>query len=395
MRQHAEPKEYSPVTNRIRVVCTAAALVPLAVLAAACSSSGSNSPSSSPAAAAMQGPALPSSPAKTPASLTETGSTLLFPLFGAWATAYQKQFADSSGAPIVTITTGGTGSGTGITDAATGTVNIGGSDAYLSSANARQYPGLLNIALAISAQQVNYNLPGVKNLKLNGAVLAEIYSGKITKWSDPALKKLNPGVTLPNLKIIPLHRAESSGDTFLFTSYLSAQDPSAWPASTVNTTVTWPNVSGALAETGNSGMVAGCQANKGCIAYIGISYLAKTQAAGLGTASLQNAAGNFLQPTSASISAAANALTSKTPANEALPMINGPATDGYPIVNYEYAIVQTHQSNAVQAEDVRAFLHWIVHTGQDPTTYLDPVDFQPLPASVVKLSDAQIAKIGS
>jgi phosphate transport system substrate-binding protein len=383
------------VTNRIRLVCAAAALVPLTVLAAACSSSGSNSNSSStPKSAPMQGPALPSKPASKPASLTETGSTLLFPLFGAWATAYQKQFVDSSGAPIVTITTGGTGSGTGITDAATGTVNIGASDAYLSSANLQQYPGMLNIALAISAQQVNYNVPGVKNLNLNGSVLAQIYTGKITNWNDPAIKKLNPGVSLPNLKIITLHRAESSGDTFLFTSYMNAQDPSGWQASNVNTTVSWPSVPGALAETGNSGMVAGCQANKGCIAYIGISYLQKTQAAGLGTASLANKAGKYLQPTSAAIKAAAAALTGKTPANESLSMINGPAPDGYPIVNYEYAIVKTAQSDATQAEDIRAFLHWIVHTGQDPTTYLDPVDFQPLPASVVQLSDNQIAKIG-
>jgi phosphate transport system substrate-binding protein len=386
------------VTNRTRLACTAAALVPLAVLAAACSSSPTSNTGgsgSTPASAPMKGPALPSKPDKTPTSLTETGSTLLFPLFGTWATAYQKAFVDSSGAPIVTITTGGTGSGTGITDAATGTVNIGASDAYLSSANLQQYPGLLNIALAISAQQVNYNVPGVKNLKLNGSVIAQIYTGKITNWNDPAIKKLNPGVSLPNLKIIPLHRAESSGDTFLFTSYLNAQDPSGWQAANVNTTVSWPSVSGALAETGNSGMVEGCQANKGCIAYIGISYLQKTQAAGLGTASLANKTGKFLQPTSASIKAAAAALTAKTPANESLSMINGPAADGYPIVNYEYAIVKSSQSDAVKAEDIRAFLHWIVHDGQDSATYLDPVDFQPLPGSVVQLSDNQIAKIGA
>jgi len=343
----------------------------------------------------MKGAALPTKPDKTPTSLTETGSTLLFPLFGSWATAYQKQFVDSSGAPIVTITTGGTGSGTGITDAATGTVNIGASDAYLSQANLQQYPGLLNIALAISAQQVNFNVPGVKKLNLNGSVLAEIYSGKVTNWNDPAIKKLNPGVSLPNLKIIPLHRAESSGDTFLFTSYMNAQDPSAWSSSNVNTTVSWPNVSGALAETGNSGMIDGCTANKGCIAYIGISYLSKAQDAGLGTASLANKAGKFLQPTAASIKAAAAALTSKTPANQTLSMINGPAPDGYPIVNYEYAIVKKSQSDAVKAEDIRAFLHWIVHTGQDQATYLDPVLFQKLPASVVQQSDAQIAKIGA
>jgi phosphate transport system substrate-binding protein len=385
------------VTKRTRLAFTAAALVPLAALAAACSSSGSNSPSATPttSAAAMQGPALPTKPNSKPESLTETGSTLLFPLFGTWSEAYQKQFVNSAGAPSVLITTGGTGSGTGITDAATGVVNIGASDAYLSSQDTTQYPGLRNIALAISAQQINYNLPGIKNLNLDGTVLAQIYTGKITMWNDPAIKALNPGVGLPAMKIITLHRADSSGDTFLFTSYLNAQDPSAWPSANVNTTVTWPSVQGALAETGNSGMVAGCAANKGCIAYIGISYLSKTQAAGLGTASLKNASGKFVQPTSASIAAAAAALTGKTPANESLSMINGPAPTGYPIVNYEYAIVQTKQPDGAKAEDIRAFLHWIVHTGQDPTTYLDPVDFQPLPASVVKLSDNQIAKIGS
>jgi phosphate transport system substrate-binding protein len=343
----------------------------------------------------MKGPALPTKPDKTPASLTETGSTLMFPLMGSWATAYQKQFVNKDGDPIVTITTGGTGSGTGITDAATGTVNFGASDAYLSSANLQQYPGLMNIAMAISAQQINFNVPGVKKLNLNGSVLAQIYSGKITNWNDPAIKKLNSGVSLPNLKIIPLHRAESSGDTFLFTSYMNAQDPSAWPSANVNTTVNWPNVQGALAETGNSGMIDGCSSNKGCIAYIGISYLSKAQDAGLGTASIANKAGKFLQPTPAAIKAAANAFTAKTPANESLSMINGPAPDGYPIVNYEYAIVKKSQSDEVKAEDIRAFLHWAVHTGQDQATYMDPVFFQKLPASVVTKSDALIAKIGS
>ncbi len=383
------------MTKRTRLAWTAAALVPLTVLATACSSSPSKPSSSSTAAAKMQGPALPSSPSKTPQSLTETGSTLLFPLFGTWSEAYQKQFVTSAGAPIVTITTGGTGSGTGIIDAATGTVNIGASDAYLSSQDLSQYPGLLNIALAISAQQISYNVKGVKNLKLNGTVLAEIYTGKVTMWNAPQIKALNPGVSLPAEKIVTLHRADSSGDTFLFTSYMNAQDPSAWPASSVNTTVSWPSVPNALAETGNSGMVAGCAATAGCIAYIGISYLSKTQAAGLGQAALENKAGKFLLPTPTTIAAAAAALTGKTPPNETLSMINGPATGGYPIVNYEYAIVKTKQTNGIAAEDIRAFLHWIVHTGQSPTTYLDAVNFEPLPASVVKLSDNQIAKIGS
>ncbi len=270
--------------NKIRMVCTAAALAPLALLAA-CGSSGSSGSSSSPSAAAA---ASGSASSSTGVSLTETGSTLMFPLFGAWQTAYNTKVT------TVTITTAGTGSGTGIADAGTGTVTMGASDAYLSSADMTQYPGLVNIPLTVAALMVNYNLPGIKTpLKLSGTVLAKIYAGKIKTWNDSAIKALNPGVTLPSLKITTLHRADSSGSTFLFTSYLNAQDPADWPAADVNTTVSWPSGPAQDAETGSGGMVTGCQGIKGCIAYIGISYLAKTTAAKLGTASLANKAGKY------------------------------------------------------------------------------------------------------
>jgi phosphate transport system substrate-binding protein len=379
------------VAKRIRLVCTAAALVPLTVLAAACSSSPSSStPSSSstPKSTTYSGPALPTAPASTAASITETGSTLLYPLFGSWATAYQKLY------PKVTITAGGTGSGTGIADASTGTVDLGGSDAYLSSSDRTTYPSMMNIAVAISAQQVNFNVPGVSSLKLDGTVLAGIYSGKITNWNNSAIAALNPGVSLPSLKIVPLHRADSSGDTFLFTTYMNDQDPSVWTSSDVGTSVSWPSVPGALAETGNSGMVSGCAATKGCVAYIGISYLAKTKAAGLGQAMLKNASGAYESPSAATIGAEASSFISKTPANESISLINGPAPTGYPIVNYEYLVVNSKQSSATTTQDLRALLYWEVTAGQSETTYLSAVDFQPLPASVVTLSENQIKKIG-
>jgi phosphate transport system substrate-binding protein len=378
------------VAKRIRLVCTAAALVPLTVLAAACSSSSSPSstPSSTAAASSYTGPALPTTPAKANEAITETGSTLLYPLFGSWATAYQKLYTQ------VTITAGGTGSGTGIADASTGTVDLGGSDAYLSGSDRTTYPTMMNIAVAISAQQVNYNVPGVKNLKLDGTVLAQIYSGKITNWNDPAIAALNPGVTLPSLKIVPLHRADSSGDTFLFTTYMNDQDPSVWKTSDVGTSVSWPSVPGALAETGNSGMVSGCGATKGCVAYIGISYLAKTTAAGLGQAMLKNGSGHYESPSAATIGAEASSFISKTPANESISLINGPAAGGYPIVNYEYLVVNSKQSSATKTQDLRALLYWEVTAGQSEATYLSAVDFQPLPASVVTLSENQIKKIG-
>jgi phosphate transport system substrate-binding protein len=370
-------KEYSQVTKKIRLMYMAAALVPLTVLAAACGSSSPSKPtsgSSSPAASAS---------GKT---LSETGSTLLFPLFGSWQAAYAS--VDSS----VTITSGSTGSGTGITDAADGLVNIGASDAYLSASDLTQYPGLLNIPLSVAAVDVNYNVTGVtKPLNLNGTVLAEIYTGKITMWNDAAIAKLNPGASLPAEKIVTLHRADGSGSTFLFTSYLNAQDPSAWSSANIGTTITWPTVAGQLAETGSGGMLSACGTTKGCIAYLGISYLSKATAANLGTASLADKSGSFIAPSASTISSALSSF-SAAPASGAESLID--SGSGYPIINYEYAVVKKTQPSAAEATAVKAFLNWILTTG-DTSTYLASVDFQPLPSATATVSTALVSSIGS
>jgi phosphate transport system substrate-binding protein len=350
------------VAKRIRLVSTAAALIPLALLAAAC---GSSSPS--PTSSTSSSTTSASASGKT---ISETGSTLLFPLFGAWQSAY------NSADPSITITSGATGSGTGIADAANGLVNIGASDAYLSSSNLSQYPGLLNIPLTVAALDVNYNVTGVKKpLNLNGTVLAQIYSGKITMWNDTAIAKLNPGVSLPAEKIVTMHRADSSGSTFLFTSYLNAQDPSGWSSSNIGTTITWPSAPGSLAETGSGGMLTACGATKGCIAYLGISYLTKATTAGLGTASLADKSGKFQAPTTATITSALASFPAP-PASGAESLIN--STSGYPIINYEYAIVKKSQPSAAEAAAVKKFLSWVLSTG-DSSTYLSTVGFLPLP----------------
>jgi phosphate transport system substrate-binding protein len=365
------------VAKRIRLVCTAAALVPLTLLAAACSSSSSTPAKSSSA------PALNASGK----SISETGSTLLFPLFGTWQTAY------STANPSVTITSGATGSGTGIADASEGLVNIGASDAYLSASDIMKYPGLMNIPLAVASVQVYYNLPGVKSLNLNGTVLAQIYNGKITTWDDPAIAKLNPGVTLPPTKIVTLHRADGSGSTFLFTSYLAAQDPSAWPSTNVGTTITWPTAPGALAETGSGGMVTGCGSTKGCIAYIGISYQTKATAAGLASAALANKAGKYVQDTVPSVTAALASFPA-APSSGAEPLINTSAAAGYPIINYEYAIVKKTQPSAAEAKAVKSFLSWILSTG-DSTKNLDTVGFVALPSSTLSTAQSLVGSISS
>lgn len=322
-------------------------------------------------------------------TISESGSTLLYPLFASWAKAYSQKD------PSVTITTAATGSGKGIAGASAGTISVGASDAFLSSGDLVKNPALLNIPLVVSAQQVNYNLPQLGkdvHLKLDGWVLAGMFNGTITSWNDPAIAALNPGVSLPGTRVAPLHRSDSSGDTFLFTSYLASSDAGWNSAIGYGTTVAWPSAP-AAAEQGNSGMVTGCEAAPGCVAYIGISYLSQALAGGLGEAQLANAAGQFELPMAASISAAVAPFVSQTPANETISMVNGPAADGYPIVNFEYAIVSTRQPGAARARDLRAFLRWAITEG-NTARYLGPVQFQPLPGELVTLSDEQISKIG-
>jgi phosphate transport system substrate-binding protein len=335
---------------------------------------------------------LPKSGVESPTggTVTETGSTLMYPLFNLWAGGYNTKYSNT------TIQTAGTGSGTGISEAENGTIDVGASDAYLAPSVVSANPDLKNIPTAISAQMVAYNVPGVlSHLKLSGKVVSEIYEGQITNWNASQIASANPGVTLPNLPIVTLHRSDSSGDTFIFTSYLSKADASGWGAKIgFNTTVPWPAAPGALGENGNSGMVSGCKATPGCIAYIGISYLTQVLQSGLGYSALGNGKGQYVVPTQASIAAEAAGFIKKTPANGTISLIYGPISNGYPIVNYEYAIVSTNQSSTSTAKNIRSVLEWAINSkGGNSSTYLSQVNFQALPSKVVAQSLKQILSI--
>lgn len=323
------------------------------------------------------------------ASLSETGSTLLYPLWNVWAPAYQAKFSQ------VSLSTAGTGSGTGIADAANGTANIGSSDAYLSSTQVGATPGLLNIPLAISYQVIVYNIPGVHaHLKLNGSILAGIYTGAIKNWNDAAIAAINPSITLPNLGIVALHRSDGSGDTFLFTQYLSKQVKSWASSISYGTTVSFPSIANGLGEAGNGGMVTGCNATPGCIAYVGVSYLTQVLGDGMTYGSLANGNGQYVLPTSTAVQAEAYAFTRQTPANETISMIDGKVNGGYPIVNYEYAIVNSNQSSSSTAKAVRSVLEWAINAKDgNSAQYLSQVRFEPLPLKVVSQSVTQIQKI--
>jgi phosphate transport system substrate-binding protein len=323
--------------------------------------------------------------------MIETGSSLLYPLFNLWIPEYVKAHTG------LEITPQSTGSGTGISQAIDGTAQIGGSDAYLSPALAKQHATMMNIPLAISSQMVNYNLPGMaqKHLNLNGPVLALIFQGKIVAWNDAAIEKLNPGVTLPDEKIVTVHRTDGSGDTFIFTQYLSASAPEWQKSLGYGTTISWPAAPGAIGAVGNPGVVDAMKNAPYSIGYVGISFKSATESNSLGEAALENRSGKFVLSTAESVKAAADELSGKTPADESMSLIFAPGDKSYPIVNYEYAIVNAKQADAAMGTEIRAFLSWTIlpEHGAAPS-FLDQVSFVALPPSVEKLSQTQIDRIG-
>jgi phosphate transport system substrate-binding protein len=354
---------------------------------AACGGSSSTPPTGSATAAA----AATGNPT-TAVTLSESGSTLLLPYLQELVAPLTAAYSN------ITLTPSGGGSGKGISDAIAGNSVLGGTDAYLSPGQLAANPTLANIPIAVSAQGVWANLPGVSTLKLSGDVIAKIYQGSITKWNDPAITALNSGATLPSTTITPLVRQGSSGDTFLFTSFLSATN-SAWASGPGSgTSVTWPKVATEGSAASNPGMVAACKA--GCIAYIGVSASAAATSAGLVQAQLQNKAGTFLAPTPATMAAAVAAGASSIPSSLALSLIYQGGAQSYPIVNFEYLVVNTKQASSDVALAARTFFDWAIDpSGGSQTSFLSKENFIALqtsvPASVLATIKAKISTIST
>lgn len=332
-------------------------------------------------------------------NVAETGSTLIYPVFQSWVGSYAKI------TPAVHMTVGATGSEAGIAQAIAGQVQIGMSDAYMNDTQAMANPKILNIPLAISAQLVVANLPELRGatLKLSGPVLADIYLGKIREWDAAPIAALNGGVHLPHRAIVPVHRADGSGDTFIFTQFLTFSTPEvndvAPPGSWEHdiyygTTVHWPAVSGSLTASSNREMAQKLASTPYAVGYLGASFEDDANKAGLQIAMLQNEAGNFVLPTAATITAAAATLTPRTPPDERLTLVFAPGANSYPLINYEYAMVSQNQPNPQVAAAISNFLVWCISPqGGSAASFLDPVHFIALPTSIRARSEIQISKI--
>ncbi len=322
-------------------------------------------------------------------TLVESGSTLIYPVFQIWAADYPKTH------PGIAITAAATGSGAGVEQAISGAAQIGASDAYMSDTQVRDNPLIINVPMAISAQTVNYNIPDLngQTLKLDGPTLAGIYSGKIQSWDDPAIAGINAGVKLPHNAIALIHRSDASGDTFIFTQYLTFTTPSWENGPGYGTTIAWAAAPNASTADGNAGMIAKLHDTPYSIGYVGVSFHDDIAKAGIGTAALKSYDGEFLLPTPQSIEAAAAALWPRTPADERLTLANAPGANAYPLINYEYAVVAKKQPNPETAAALRSFLLWAIAPDETNAHYLAEAHFIPLPAHVWVLSHDQIEEI--
>jgi phosphate transport system substrate-binding protein len=256
---------------------------------------------------------------------------------------------------------------------------------------------LLNVPLAVSAQEVDYNVPELRAappLRLSGPVLADIYDGSIARWDDPRILALNPGRVLPHHVIIPIHRTDGSGDTFIFTQYLSFSTPSWDQTVHFGTLVHWPANKKAAEGTGNAGVIDTARNTPYSIAYVGISYAERARTAGLTFAALQNRSGAFVLPTLEATLATAEAMARAVPDDGRLSMTYTPGAGAYPLVNFEYAIVRAEQSAPGSAVALRDFLGWVVapDQGNDPML-LATVHFVPLPERVRDIAKRLIASI--
>lgn len=286
-----------------------------------------------------------------------------------------KAFQDST---KINVTYGGVGSGGGIRSLKDQIVDFGASDAFLSDKEMASMPApVIHIPTCMGAVVMAYNLKDVKDLKLTGEIVADIYLGKIKKWNDPRIAAINAGITLPNSDIHPVYRSDGSGTTYIFSDYLSKVSPDFSKTVGCDKSLKWP---AGIAAKGNPGVAGTISQTDGSIGYVGSEY---SFAQNIPVAQLQNQAGNFIVPTTESISAAA---AGNLPADTRTMITNSADPNAYPIACFTWIIIYKEQSynkrSEAQANATVNLLNWMTDpTAQGLTTQ---VHYSPLPASALQ-----------
>jgi phosphate transport system substrate-binding protein len=306
-------------------------------------------------------------------ALNGAGSTFVYPVMGRWIQDFQQSHSN------VQINYQSIGSGGGIQQVKSGTIDFGASDAPLSDADMAQMAPVIQIPESAGPVCVTYNLDGLqKPLQLSSDALAGIFLGKITNWQDPLLKQDNPGEKLPNVKITVVHRAESSGTTAAFTTYLSAVSPAWAQQVSKGTAVKWPTGLGAKGSEGVTGQV---KQFSGAISYVELTYATQNK---LPVAGIKNQAGKYVLPSTAGTTAAIDAFKDQLAKDARTPIANPPASapDAYPISTLTFLIIPKDGKDVSKRTALKEFVTYVVTDGQQASSGLN---YAPLPDAVKQL----------
>lgn len=312
--------------------------------------------------------------------ITAAGATFPAPIYQKWFDEYHKMHGD------VQVNYQSIGSGAGIQQLTSGTVDFGASDMPMTDeqvSKLKVHP--LHFPTVLGADVPTYNIPGVTaELKFSGETLADIFLGKIKKWNDPALMKDNPGAKLPNEDIVVVHRSDGSGTSFIWTDFLSKVSPEWKSKVGANTSVSWPT---GLGGKGNEGVAGTVKQTPDSIGYVELIYAVQNK---MPYGSVKNSSGSFVKASLESVSAAAAGASKEMPADFRVSITNPPGKNAYPISSFTWMLIPSHIPDANKAKAVKAFLQWMLADGQKMTGALA---YAPLPKEVVAKETKQIAQI--
>ena len=312
--------------------------------------------------------------------ITGAGATFPYPIYSKWFSEYNKLH------PNVEINYQSIGSGGGIRQITNRTVFFGATDGPMTQEQLDGAPAkILHFPTVLGADVPVYNVSGVDaQLKVSGSLLADIFLGKVTKWNDPAIAKLNPGVNLPATDITVVHRSEGSGTTYIWVDYLSKVSPEWKQKVGVYASVNWPVGVGGKGNEGVSGLV---KQTPGAIGYVELIYALQTK---ISYGTVQNAAGKFVAASTESVTAAAAEAVKQMPADFRVSITNAPGEGAYPISSFTWLLLYENPSDKAQGKIMVDFVNWALTDGQK---FAAGLGYAPLPAAVVELEKKALAKI--
>jgi phosphate transport system substrate-binding protein len=311
-------------------------------------------------------------------SLTGAGATFPNPIYTKWFDAYHKKTG-------VQINYQSIGSGGGIRQYTEGTVDFGASDGPMNEGQIQAVGGnVLHVPAVLGAVVVTYNLPslGATQLKFDGNLLVDVFMGRVTKWNDPKIASLNPGVKLPNIDLIVVHRSDGSGTTYVFTDYLNKFSREWKDKVGYATSVNWPV---GLGGKGNEGVTQQVKQVEGALGYVELIYAISNK---LPYAQIKNASGSFIAPSLESVTAAAGGVKLKEDTDFRVSITNAPGADAYPISSFTWLLVRKDNKDPAKARLIRDFLAWMI-TPEAQKMAAD-LHYSPLPAPVIALIEARL-----